>query len=71
MYLSISITTQSEPLRSSWVQEASKGIRNPPRVLVFANRIKTVRFLHTTISAAGFKAATLHGDRTQAEREVC
>ncbi|KAK9917623.1 hypothetical protein WJX75_006589 [Coccomyxa subellipsoidea] len=51
------------------IKEASKGIRNPPRVLVFANRIKTVRFLHTTISAAGFKAATLHGDRTQAERE--
>ncbi|BDA50781.1 probable DEAD-box ATP-dependent RNA helicase 20 [Coccomyxa sp. Obi] len=51
------------------IKEAGKGARNPPRVLVFANRIKTVRFLHTTISAAGFKAAMLHGDRTQAERE--
>jgi ATP-dependent RNA helicase DDX5/DBP2 len=53
------------------LQESSKGMRNLPRMLVFANRIKTVRFLHSTISAEGFKAAMLHGDRSQAEREVC
>lgn len=52
-------------------QDATKGVRNPPRILIFVNRVKTVRFLHSTISSAGFKVAMLHGERTQAEREVC
>lgn len=46
-------------------------MRNAPKVLVFANRIKTVRFVQQTITDAGFKAAQLHGDRSQAEREAC
>lgn len=45
-------------------------MRMAPKVLVFANRIKTVRFLQQTITDAGFKALQLHGDRSQAEREV-
>lgn len=45
-------------------------MRNPPRVLVFANRIKTVQFLHGLIEAEGFKTAILHGDRSQPERDV-
>lgn len=53
------------------LQDSSVGMRNAPKVLVFANRIKTVRFVQQTITEAGFKAAQLHGDRSQAEREAC
>lgn len=57
---------------SCWcVQETSAGQRNAPKILVFANRIKTVRFVHQHLVEAGFKAAQLHGDRSQQEREVC
>lgn len=52
------------------VREAGRGARNPPRVLVFANRVKTVRFLAATLAGAGFKTAMLHGERSQPEREV-
>jgi superfamily II DNA/RNA helicase len=52
------------------VREAGRGARNPPRVLVFANRVKTVRFLAATLAEAGFKTAILHGERSQPEREV-
>ena len=52
------------------VREAGRGVRNPPRVLIFANRVKTVRFVAATTAAAGFKTAILHGERSQAEREV-
>ncbi|GLI64681.1 hypothetical protein VaNZ11_008035 [Volvox africanus] len=44
------------------------GCRNPHRVLVFANRVKTVRFLTTTLSREGYKVAQLHGQRSQVER---
>ncbi|GIM00392.1 hypothetical protein Vretimale_5179 [Volvox reticuliferus] len=47
---------------------APPGCRNPPRVLVFANRVKTVRYLTTTLSREGYKVAQLHGQRSQAER---
>ena len=52
------------------MQEESRGQRNPPRVLIFANTVKTVRFLHGLVREADFRAALLHGDRTQPEREV-
>ena len=52
------------------VREAGRGARNPPRVLVFANHVKAVRFLATTLAGAGFKTAMLHGERSQPEREV-
>ena len=51
-------------------QEQGGALRNPPRVLIFANHIKTVRFLHQTVAAAGFRTAMLHGERSQPEREV-
>lgn len=51
-------------------QAAGGGQRNPPRVLVFVNRIKTARFVAGEVAAAGFRTALLHGDRPQAEREV-
>lgn len=52
------------------MQDSSTGKRNAPKVLVFANRIKTVRFLQQSLVEAGFKAVQLHGDRSQPEREV-
>ncbi|KAL0036815.1 hypothetical protein WJX77_000238 [Trebouxia sp. C0004] len=51
------------------IKESSTGQRNAPKVLVFANRIKTVRFLQQSLGEAGFKALQLHGDRSQPERE--
>ncbi|KAL3156027.1 hypothetical protein ABBQ32_013014 [Trebouxia sp. C0010 RCD-2024] len=51
------------------IKDSSAGMRMAPKVLVFANRIKTVRFLQQTITEAGFKAMQLHGDKSQAERE--
>ena len=52
------------------MQDSSVGKRNAPKVLVFANRIKTVRFVQQSLLEAGFKAVQLHGDRSQPEREV-
>ena len=51
-------------------QDSAVGKRNAPKVLIFANRIKTVRFVQQSLVEAGFKAAQLHGDRSQPEREV-
>ncbi|KAG2491590.1 hypothetical protein HYH03_010157 [Edaphochlamys debaryana] len=44
------------------------GSRNAPRVLVFANRVKAVRFLSELLRKEGYKVAQLHGSRSQAER---
>lgn len=52
------------------VRDAGAGARHPPRVLIFANRVKTVRFVAAACAGAGFKTAILHGERSQAEREV-
>lgn len=51
------------------IREASIGLRNPPRVLVFSNRIKTVRFLHDLIAKEEFRTTMIHGERSQQERE--
>ena len=40
------------------------------RVLIFANRIKTVRIVHGELQAGGWRAVQLHGERSQEEREV-
>mmetsp|Transcript_17825 Transcript_17825/g.31773 ORF Transcript_17825/g.31773 Transcript_17825/m.31773 type:complete len:667 (-) Transcript_17825:259-2259(-) len=48
---------------------ASAPARNPPRILIFANRIKTVRYVHRLLSDAKLRVAMLHGERSQAERE--
>ncbi|KAG1659532.1 hypothetical protein FOA52_016155 [Chlamydomonas sp. UWO 241] len=45
------------------------GARNPPRVLVFANRIKTVRLVYDAVCAEGYRAELLHGQRPQSERD--
>ncbi|GLC40197.1 hypothetical protein PLESTM_001013500 [Pleodorina starrii] len=49
-------------------QSVPPGCRNPPRLLVFANRVKTVRFLTSTLAKEGYKVAQLHGQRSQTER---
>lgn len=41
------------------------GCRNAPRVLIFANRVKTVRFLANTLAKEGYKVVQLHGQRPQ------
>lgn len=48
---------------------AAAGLRHAPRVLIFSNRIKTVRFLSRQVAKAGFRAAELHGERSQDERD--
>ena len=40
------------------------------RVLIFANRIKTVRFVHGELQTGSWRAVQLHGERSQEEREV-
>lgn len=49
---------------------AGPGPRNRPRVLIFANRLRTVRFLHDLLAGQGRRVAMLHGDRSQAERDA-
>eukprot|EP00884_Botryococcus_braunii_P012932 jgi/Botrbrau1/2163/Bobra.101_2s0004.1 len=53
----------------SLIKESAVGQRNFPRVLVFANKVKTVRFVHETLEEAGYKVVMLHGERSQPERE--
>lgn len=49
---------------------AGRAQRNPPRCLVFTNRVKTAKFVAKTLSEAGHRVALLHGQRPQNEREV-
>ena len=55
---------------------ATAGLRHLPRILIFANRIKTVRFIHKHITKASnananpFRAAQLHGEKSQRERDA-
>ena len=51
------------------VKAASAASRSKPRVLIFCNRVKTVRFVAGEVAAAGFKVETLHGERAQEERD--
>jgi superfamily II DNA/RNA helicase len=52
------------------VRAGAAGRRAQPRLLIFANRIKTARYLHREVAAAGWRAALLHGDRPQEERDA-
>lgn len=49
---------------------AGRAQRNPPRCLVFTNRVKTAKFVAKTLSEVGHRVALLHGQRPQNEREV-
>ena len=51
------------------VRAAGASQRHAPRVLIFCNRIKTVRFVAKHVASLGFKTAQLHGERSQSERE--
>eukprot|EP00775_Hariotina_reticulata_P002128 gene2128-2447_t len=52
------------------IKEASTGLRNPPRVLIFANKIKAAVFIHRTLVQEGYRAVMLHGKRSQGERQA-
>ena len=49
---------------------ASRAQRNPPRCLVFTNRVKTAKFVAKTLAEAGYRVGLLHGQRPQPERQV-
>ncbi|CAD7703762.1 unnamed protein product [Ostreobium quekettii] len=51
------------------INAASQGSRNKPRVLIFCNHVKAVRFLHATLTGADYKVVQLHGKMNQEERE--
>ncbi|GMH36952.1 hypothetical protein BSKO_04825 [Bryopsis sp. KO-2023] len=51
------------------INEKCKDARQRPRILIFANTVKAVRFLETTLKEAEYKVAMLHGKRSQTERE--
>ena len=48
---------------------ATASTRHAPKILIFFNRIKTVRFIFKLVAKAGFRTAQLHGERSQEERE--
>lgn len=50
------------------IKEQNPAMRNPPRILIFANTIKTVRFLYNEVQDEGYKIAMLHGKRSMQER---
>ena len=52
------------------IAAASAGARARPRVLIFCNRVKTVRFVAGVVSEEGLKVEALHGERSQREREA-
>lgn len=52
------------------VRSAATERRNPPRCLVFTNRVKTAKYVAKTVSEAGHRVALLHGQRPQNEREA-
>lgn len=52
------------------IAAASNGARTKPRVLVFCNRVKTVKFVTGLVREEGFRVDCLHGERSQEEREV-
>ena len=52
------------------VREGSAGQRHEARVLIFANKIKTVRFLHGLLKKHDVRCLMLHGLRSQAERRA-
>jgi len=52
------------------IKAESTNLRNPPRVLIFTNRIKTARFVFNEIKKSSFRVTILHGERSQEEREA-
>ncbi len=56
-------------LESIKAAAASSNNRHAPKILIFSNRIKTVRFIFKLVLKANFRAAQLHGERSQEERE--
>ena len=51
------------------VQAEAQGQRRAPRVLIFANRVKTVRFLYDFLKQKEQRVGMLHGKRNKDERD--
>lgn len=51
------------------IKTATTGNRHAPKILIFSNRIKTVRFIFKLVLKANFRTVQLHGERSQEERE--
>ena len=51
------------------VKTEATGQRRMPRVLIFANRVKTVRFLYEFLKEKEQRVAMLHGKRSKEERD--
>lgn len=54
----------------SSIELMHKDHRHKPRILVFANRIKTVKYISRELRGQGKKVAEIHGDKSQEEREA-
>lgn len=51
------------------IDEISKTERHKPRILIFANRIKTVKYIAKELKKDSRKVTELHGEKSQTERE--
>lgn len=51
------------------IKESSAGLRAPPKVIIFANRIKTVQYVHKFVKGLQLRVEVLHGERSQEERD--
>lgn len=52
------------------IEALHKEKRHKPKILVFANRIKTVKYLARELRGQNKKVAEIHGDKSQEEREA-
>jgi len=54
----------------SGIESMHKDQRHKPRILVFANRIKTVKYIARELRGQSKKVGEIHGDKSQEEREA-
>ena len=54
----------------SSIESMHKDQRHKPKILIFANRIKTVKYIARELRGQNKKVAEIHGDKSQEEREA-
>jgi len=52
------------------VETLHKDARHKPKMLIFSNRIKTVKYIARELRESNKKATEIHGDKSQEERET-
>lgn len=52
------------------IESLHENQRHKPKILVFANRIKTVKYIARELRGQNKKVAEIHGDKSQEERET-